>query len=276
VEDAEELVRGVDDPLLRACVLSMRGFSERHFGNMTNAQESIERAVQLFAEVPPALEAGFYLNGYLTSLGYRHWVNALTGELDREAIEHDYLTHDLPFARGVFSLFGSAATMAAGDQDGLRLYAERGVEADPEGVLSFWSASAEMYLGVSLVQQGEHAEGVEWIDRGRAHMAEAGGRTMLAGIFSAAARALALAGELTDAKRMLQLARAEIDEAHELAYQPFVALAAAHVAAAEGDAATAERFLDLAAQCAADHGSLGAVARIARERSALRLPQSTG
>jgi DNA-binding SARP family transcriptional activator len=276
VAEAEELVRGVEDNLLRGCVDSMRAFSERHFGNMASAREHIERSVREFDEVPPALEAGFYLNGYLTSLGYRHWVRTLTEGLDREAIEQDYLTHDLPFARGVFSLFGSAATMAANDHAGLRLYAERGLDADPERVLSFWSASAEMYMGIALLQQGDIGTGLDRLQSGRTHMAQAGGRTMIAGILAAATQALAHAGELDEARGTLRLARTELAEGGELAYRPFVELAAAQLARISGDNEAATNYFDLAARLAAEQGSLGVAERIVRERATAEQPQSAG
>ncbi len=275
VVEAEMLVAGIDDPLLQAGVASMRAFSERHFGRMTQSSQEMERAIAKFAEAGEAQEAGFYLNGFLTSRGYRFWAMALTSELDRAELEHEYRSHDLPFGRIVISLFGAAATMAVGDQAGLALFAERMTAADPDMLLSFWSASAELYTAVSMLQRGEITEGLSVLTRGQEHMREGGGRTMLAGIYAAAAQALSTAGELDDARRLLADARAELQETWEIAYAPFVQLAEAHLAAAEGDADRVRERLDRARATAMEHGSLGLVARIDREGARLDAQQAT-
>lgn len=269
LQEAERLVEGVDDLALQAGVASMRAFGERHFGRMTSAVEHIERALDGFARCREAHEAGFYLNGSITSVGYRHWARALTSGLDRRALEDDYSAQDLPYGRMVISLFGAASTLSLGDDDGLRVYAARMIEADPDMLLSFWSAAAEMYSAVSLLQRGLVAEGLELFARGRDHMEQAGARTMLAGLYAGAAQALADAGEQAGAAEMLATARAEFDETAEIAYQPVVEIAAAHLAAASGDAAGADRALDRAAEIALEHGSHGLVARVDRERDAI-------
>lgn len=207
VEEAENLVTGVDDPLQHAAVASMRGFTERHYGRMAGAFDHITRAIELFGSTAPTQEAAFYLNGYLTSLGFRHWAGALVHGLERNAIERDYLAQDLPFARMVFALFGSAACLAAGDEAGLRSFCDRMHDADPETVLSFWSSSAELYSAVSLLQRGEVTSGLQLVAAGTEHMAQAGARTMLAGIYAGASTALTRTGELDEARRMLGLAR---------------------------------------------------------------------
>ena len=153
VQEAEVLVAGSDDPLLLAGVSSMRGFSERHFGRMDRSRVFIERAVDLFTAAGPAQEAGFYLNGFLTSMGYRHWARTLTEGLDRAALEQDYLAQDRPFGRMVLSLFGSAAAMAVGDQPGLRLFARRMMAADPQ------MRALVLVLRRGALHRGEHAAG---------------------------------------------------------------------------------------------------------------------
>ncbi len=269
VVEAEALVAGMEDALLQAGVASMRAFSERHFGRMQQSYEQVERAIEKFAEAGEAQEAGFYLNGYLTSRGYRFWSMALTRGLDRAELEHEYRSQDLPFGRIVISLFGAAATLAVGDQAGLRLFAERMTAADPEMLLSFWSASAELYTAVSMLQRGELAEGLDILARGQRHMQEGGGRTMLAGIYAAAAQALSAAGALDDARRLIDDARSELQETWEVAYQPFVVLAEAHLAAAEGDPERVRELLDRAHEIAEQHGSSGVVARIEQDRALL-------
>jgi DNA-binding SARP family transcriptional activator len=274
VQEAEVLVAGMDDPLLQAGVASMRAFNERHFGRMQSAYEQVTRALDKFEEAGDAQEAGFYLNGYLTSRGYRQWVTALTKGVDRSELEHEYRSQDLPFGRIVISLFGAAATLAAGDEPGVALFAQRMRAADPDMLLSFWSAAAELYSAVSLLQQHQTpeqtAEGLALLARGREHMLRAGGRTMLAGILAAAAQALSRAGLLDDARQMLDAARREVEQTWEASYRPFVELAAAHLAAAEGDPEEAQRFIDVATAIATEHGSFGAVERIQREGLMLR------
>ncbi len=265
VQEAESLVAGIGDPLLQAGVASMRAFNERHFGRMQNAYEQVTRAIDKFGEAGEAQEAGFYLNGYLTSRGYRFWAMALTKGVDRTDLEHEYRSQDLPFGRIVISLFGAAATLAVGDQAGLALYAERMRAADPDMLLSFWSAAAELYSAVSLLQRGHTTEGLELLARGREHLQRAGGRTMLAGILAASAQALSEAGLLEEAREMLAAARFEVQETWEAAYRPFVELAAAHLAAAEGNPEGAQRFIELATAIATEHRSYGAVERIQRE-----------
>ncbi len=274
VLEAETLIAGIDDPLLQAGVASMRAFSERHFGRMQQSVEEIERAIAQFSEAGEAQEAGFYLNGYLTSRGYRFWAMALTAELNRTELEHEYRSQDLPFGRIVISLFGAAATLAVGDQAGLRLFAERMTAADPDMLLSFWSAAAELYTAVSMLQRGEIADGLAVLARGQEHMRAGGGRTMLTGIYAAAAQALSAVGALDDARRLLADARAELQETWEIAYVPFVLLAEAHVAAAEGDADRARERLARARATAMEHGSLGVVKRIDREGARLEGQQA--
>ena len=275
VEEAESLVRDIDDPLLRAVVASMRAFSQRHFGRMQSAFELAERAVAQFAAARRAQEASFYLNGHLTTRGYRFWAMALVKGIDRAGLEHEYHSQDLPFNRIVISLFGAAACLATGDQAGLQLFAERMKAADPEMLLSFWSASAELYIAVSMIQHNQITDGLALLTRGQDHMRRAGGRTMLAGVYAAAAQALSSAGNLDDARRLLNDARAELEQTWEIAYLPFVELAAAHLAAAEGDADRAQRFIANATAVATEHQSFGAVERIQREGRLLRQQDSS-
>ncbi|MGS0683925.1 BTAD domain-containing putative transcriptional regulator [Nakamurella sp. GG22] len=276
VQEAEALIADIDDPLLQAGVASMRGFSERHFGRMQSSKQHIERAIQKFTEAGEAREAGFYLNGFLTSRGYRYWAKAMTEGLDRAGLEHEYLAQDLPFGRMVISLFGAAASLAVGDRDDLRVFAERMTAADPDMLLSFWSASAELYTAVSLLQRKDLDAGMALLTLGQEHMRQGGGRTMLSGIYAAAAQALVEAGALDAARRLLVEARTELATAWELAYRPFVELAAAHLAAAEGDHEAAEQAIRLAAAVATEHESYGALARIENEAAQLRNRQRAG
>jgi DNA-binding SARP family transcriptional activator len=269
VAEAEAVVAAVDDPLLQGGVASMRGFTERHFGRMTSSCAEMERAVALFERAGPAQEAGFYLNGYLTSKGYLHWVRALTRGLDAAALERDYLAQDLPFGRIVIALFGAAATMAVGDDAGLDLYSRRMLAADPQMVLSFWSASAELYRAVSLLQSGALRPGLELFARGRTHMREAGGRTMLAGLCASGASALFALGADDDGGRLLHEARQELDEAFEQAYRPVVELAEAHRLVALQDRSRARQQFDLAAALATRQGSHGLSRRIEADRERL-------
>ena len=110
---------------------------------------------------------------------------------------------------------------------------------------------------------------------GQDHMEQGGGRTMLSGIYAAAAQALVDAGALDAARRFLAQARTELAASWELAYRPFVELAAAHLAAAEGDLDAAEDALRLAAAVATEHESYGALARIENEARQLRERQRT-
>ena len=268
VDEAEALVDQVDNPLLQGAVASMRGFSERHFGRMASAYAYSNRAVQSFSVAAVAQEAGFYLNGFITTLGFRHWAGTLTRGLDRAALEHEYQSQDMSFGRMVIALFGSAATLAADDQAGLALFAQRMMAADPDMVLSFWSASAELYTAVSMLQRGDVEVGLTLLAQGTEHMRRSGGRTMMAGLFAAAAQALVQAGRLNEAAIALADARVELAEAGELAYEPVVELAAAHLEAALGNRARAAELFDLAHRIATEHGSLGLAERIERERMA--------
>ena len=140
--------------------------------------------------------------------------------------------------------------------------------ADPDMLLSFWSASAELYTAVSLLQRKDLDAGMALLTLGQEHMQQGGGRTMLSGLYAAAAQALVEAGALDAARRFLVQARTELATSWQPAYRPFVELAAAHLAAAEGDHEAAEEAIRLAAAVATEHESYGARARIARGRPA--------
>lgn len=270
VEEAEALVADLDDDLLHAAAASMRGFTERHFGRMQSAYDHIDLAVRLFDTTRVAQEAGFYLNGYLTSKGFREWSGTLVRGIDREAFEHLYRDQDLPFGRMVIGLFGASASMAERDAEGVALWAGRMRAADPEGMLSFWAASGQLYAGLADLMQGRHATGVALLETGLEHMKEAQARTTLAGICAAAAQELAEIGDLDNARRQIGLARQALDENREGCYLPFVDAGEAHVVRAEGDAARALELMDSAIALAREHGSLGTAARFERERAVLR------
>jgi tetratricopeptide (TPR) repeat protein len=266
VREAEALAADSDDPLVLGGAASMRGFTERHFGRMESSYRNVARAVQLLDQAGAPSRAGFYLNGHLTSKGFLHWSRTLVEGLDRAALDRDYTRQDTPFSRMVMALFGSASCMAAGDDDGLRLYASRMREADPDSLLSFWSSSAEVYTAVSLLKDGDLAQGLPLLARGKARMRETGARTMMAGAFASAAEALAAAGALDDARRVLRDAQEVLVEGGERAYEPAVALAGAHLLRAEGDRAGARAALERALELAVEQGS-HAVAGLVREQA---------
>jgi hypothetical protein len=268
VAEAERLVGSRDDPLLQGGVASMRGFSARHFGRMREAFDDIDRAVTLFAQAEPTQEAGLYLNGVITSLGFRHWARAMTQELDEDAIDRDYRTQDLPFGRMVMAMFGAASCLVAGQGD-LDTWVDRMRDADPDMTLSFWSASTELYSALALLHHGEVDGGLAVLAAGREHMRQAGGRAMVAGVLATAAQALAGRERLDEAQLLLADARTELVEAGEQAYLPVLELAEAHAAFHRGDVAGARRAFRAAARTASAHGSHGLVARVQREQADL-------
>ncbi|GGM06992.1 BTAD domain-containing putative transcriptional regulator [Nakamurella endophytica] len=268
VQEAEALVRHVDSPLLQGAVAAMRAFAERHQGRMVSALARIEDAIRLFREAGDATEAAFYLNSFITSIGYREWVTALVSGIDRNRLEHEYHAQDMPFGRIVIGLFGAAASLAAGDDDGVVLWARRMTSADPEMVLSFWSSAGELYTAVAVVQRGDVEDGLALLHSGHEHMRQSGARTMISGIFAAVSQALSQQGRLDQAREYLDRAEVELSETGELAYRPYLMLAAAHLHRARGETAAAEAAFDEAEATAAAHGSGAAVARIRRERHA--------
>jgi DNA-binding SARP family transcriptional activator len=269
VREAEQVVGDATDPVLRGGMLSMRAFSHRHTADMARAEADIAEALRLLDSVEPSTSAAFFLNGYITSIGFRHWVASLRGTLDWDAVERDYHAQDRPFGRIVVSLFACAAAMHLHDVPRLRVHSERMLAADPDMWLSFWSSSAELYSAVSLLQHGRLAEGLARLDRGLAHIRESGGRTTVAGMLAEAAVELARLGEQEQAEARWAQARAELDASEEHCYEPIVLLAQAHVAAGRGQHDLVDRALATAEALARAQGSVGALPRLAHDRAAL-------
>ncbi len=269
VREAEQVVGDASDPVLRGGMLSMRAFSHRHTADMARAEADIAEALRLLDSVEPSTEAAFFLNGHITSLGFRHWVASLRGSLDWDAVERDYHAQDRPFGRIVVSLFACAAAMHLHDVPRLRLHSDRMLSADPDMWMSFWSSSAEVYAAVSLLQHDRLEEGCELLDRGLRHMRESGGRTTVPGMLAEAAVELVRLGQQEQAEARLTQARAELDATEERCYTPTVLLAQAHVAAGRGAHDVVDRALAEAEALARAHGSLGFLPRLARDRAAL-------
>ena len=269
VREAELVVGDATDPVLRGGMLSMRAFSHRHTADMARAEADIREAVALLDSVEPSTEAAFFLNGHITSLGFRHWVASLRGRLDWDAVERDYHAQDRPFGRIVVSLFACAAAMHQRDVPRLRVHSERMLSADPDMWMSFWSSSAELYAGLSLLQHDRLEEGLALFERGLLHIRESGGRTTVAGMLAEAAVELVRLGQQERAEARLAEARAELDAAEERCYAPTVLLAEAHVAAGRRDAAGVVSALAEAEELARAQGSVGFLPRLARDRAAL-------
>ena len=269
VREAEQVVGDTTDPVLRGGMLSMRAFSHRHTADMASAEADIAEALQLLGSVEPSTEAAFFLNGHITSLGYRHWVASMRGTLDWYALEQDYHAQDRPFGRIVVSLFACAGAMHLHDVPRLRVHSDRMLSADPDMWMSFWSSSAELYSGLSLLQHDRLEEGLERFDRGLRHIRESGGRTTVAGLLAEAAIELVRLGEQAQAEARWDAARAELDASEEHCYTPTVLLAQAHVAAGRGEPDVVHRALAEAEALARAHGSLGSLPRLARDRAAL-------
>jgi DNA-binding SARP family transcriptional activator/tetratricopeptide (TPR) repeat protein len=269
VREAEQVVGDSTDPVLLGGMLSMRAFSHRHTADMARAEEDIAAALRLLDSVEPSTEAAFFLNGHITSLGFRHWVASLRGRLDWDAVERDYHAQDRPFGRIVVSLFACAAAMHLHDVPRLRVHSERMLSADPDMWMSFWSSSAELYSALSLLQRDRLEEGLALFDRGLLHIRESGGRTTVAGMLAEAVVELVRLGEQEAAEARWAEARVELDESEEQCYAPTVLLARAHVAAGRGDHDIVDRALAEAEALAQAHGSLGFLPRLARDRAAL-------
>lgn len=259
--EADALAEASDEPLGVGVAASMRGLTERHFGRMESSYRHLSRAVELLADAGPP-QAGSYLNNLLFSKGALHLARTLVKGLDRPALDGDYAAQETPFGRIVTALFGAASCMVAADDDGLRWFAARMRAADPEGLLSFWSSSAELYTAVSLLRDGDLAQGLPLLARAKARMHKAGARTTAAGAFASAAEALAAAGALGEARRVLDDAREALVERREPAYEPAVALAEAHVLRAEGDHASARAAQQRAIDLAVSQGSHAFATRI--------------
>jgi DNA-binding SARP family transcriptional activator len=269
VREAESLAASSDDPLVLGGAASMRGFTERHFGRMGSSYRNVARAVELLDAAGPPAHGGFFLNGHLTSRGFLQWARTLVEGLDRAALDEEYAAQETSFGRIVMGLFGAASCMAAGDDDGLRLYAARMREADPDHQLSFWSSSADVYTAVSLLRDGDLEAGLPLLAQGKERMRDTGARTMMAGAFSSAAEALAAAGALDEARRVLADAQHVLVEGGERAYEPTVVLAEAAVLRAEGHVGPAQEAYDRALRLAVAQESHALADRVRRQAAGL-------
>jgi hypothetical protein len=151
----------------------------------------------------------------------------------------------------------------------LRLHSERMLSADPDMWMSFWSSSAELYAGLSLLQHDRLAEGLALFDRGLVHVRESGGRTTVAGMLAEAAIELVRLGEQEEAEARWAQARTELDASEEQCYAPTLLLARAHVAAGRGEHDVVDGALAEAEALAQAYGSVGFLPRLARDRAAL-------
>jgi hypothetical protein len=261
------------DPVLRHVGAETWGIQCWHAGRLPEARDALDVAVEAtdgMVHVPDDADLllSFSAERVLLSRAFRLAVHEALEDLPTAAAELGRLQSGLDrFAGALVAVFACWAPAVRGDATSVAATSDRVVEADREGLLSFWGSQARMHHGWTRMVAGEVDDGWALWQEGRKAYGSAGLRTGNGMFLANAALALLDAGRTEVGLDLAAQAREELDLYREMWTEPLVLLAEARAASARGDDPRA--LLDAARAAAEVRSMAGAVRRIEAVRRTL-------
>jgi tetratricopeptide (TPR) repeat protein len=234
-------------------------------GRVAEANEILQRAMQLVADAPPAKVALEDEQRFVMRC-FWNFYRALHGDASLTDVFADYsLMHELAtdrFAETSVAAFAATSALTLGDWAWTRHFNDLVQRADPDGQFAFWNGNALMTRGILAAVNGDLDRAIADFERGRNTYTDVGGHSGQPMFAATLALNLAARGATQDAARYVAEARAVLDERGELWNAPVVLLAEGVLADELGDRSGAAAALASAVAVAREQGSIALADRV--------------
>lgn len=274
-----DLASRSDDPAIQAVGHSAWGTQSWHEGDLREAVNSLDRAVELLGDWHSLLTASGSPNGLveagLLARGFQVIVHELAGQplRGRSQLLEMAAAPLAPYQLLTVWVSEAVGSMFGGDNERAIIAASHAVELALGEQFEFFRSAGVCVLGSATIAAGRPAEGLEVLDRGIAQYRALGVLTILPYYLSMQAEGHLALGSLAAARLAIDDAKGVLDQSGEGWPRPFVLCTAAAVEHAHGapPAVVAEQ-LRQARDLAVAQGSMAAARRIESRAARLGLP----
>ena len=245
------------DPVVRVLGQTVWAITCWHLGRMAEADRLMASAQQEVAGFAPDYAARLKdidSTALLPCFGLH--IRVLAGSLEWDgSFEQLSERFTQPYDQVVIGNFAAMTAVLRGDAAAARHWAQWALDHDTEDQFHFFGGPCEAHLGWAQARLGRPAAGLRLIDHGMARYADAGGRTGFGYMAASRVEALLLADRpLEEVAGYLDESEAAVLRQGERFVLPYLSLARARLALAQGDDAEAQRHLGIAVTTAEEMG----------------------
>jgi hypothetical protein len=230
------------DPLVQLIGRAAWGVQCWQVGHLPEAADAMQQVLELQAALGPRDRARLSEYGATLTAPWAVFVLELAGRVDdgERRLEQLAASFPDPYARVVVANFGALAGFCTGDPNRAARWAARGLADDHGRGFSFVAAACRVTAGWATAVTVDPVGGLATLEAGLAQFRATGARTVLGLLIPMHAEALLAAGRpVEQAREVLERGAAEVLASGEEICLPYLELARALIAEAEGaDAAT--------------------------------------